>query len=279
MPFVAMVLCHCSRAHDCLSRVLGASQVGNLGDRCHGGAAHSHSRAPPWLRWPPNRLRPLSSRVRCVRGGSGSCPAPGPCRRPHCSAGHNCPTARSPAAPDAPVAGAGAPAPPATRSMRARRIRFLPGSRTLSKAALFSRTQLPDGPFALPVAIVATTPPVARVPATTESTSFFLRLIVRFLDIGTPRSDGRCPTPRPAYGSTSRTSSVLSPPHKTAPEEVWSVAGGHGTGLGEPGLCSKKQVNTLMAMQSTCVPHSPRPAGSGGGETATGTLKVQLNRP
>ncbi|KOU33649.1 hypothetical protein ADK53_18045, partial [Streptomyces sp. WM6373] len=34
-----------------------------------------------------------------------------------------------------------------TRSTRARRIRFLPGSRTLSKAALLSRTQLPEGPF------------------------------------------------------------------------------------------------------------------------------------
>lgn len=38
-----------------------------------------------------------------------------------------------------------------TRSMRARRIRFLPGSRTLSKAALFSRTQLPEGPFTVTV--------------------------------------------------------------------------------------------------------------------------------
>ncbi len=31
--------------------------------------------------------------------------------------------------------------------MRALRIRFLPGSRTLSKAELFNSTQLPDGPF------------------------------------------------------------------------------------------------------------------------------------
>ncbi len=123
--------------------------------------------------------------------------------------------------------------------MRARRIRFLPGSRTLSKAALLSRTQLPEGPLtvtvvawplsrfvtfsfvptgnvplvaaggpaspdsvtvdpghttsgaaALPAAIVATTPPVTRAPVVTESTSFFVRLIVRLRDIDTPRSDG-----------------------------------------------------------------------------------------
>ncbi|GAA3062775.1 hypothetical protein GCM10020254_03350 [Streptomyces goshikiensis] len=50
-----------------------------------------------------------------------------------------------------------------------------------------------SGTAALPVAIVAATPPVTSVPVTTESTSFFLRLIVRFLDMGTPRSDGRGP--------------------------------------------------------------------------------------